>query len=257
MLKLYNLWDLVDSISLSVFVGIPDIHRTNYGKHSSVPTIAPTPHGIDERYSSTPYIFQKPPSATSRPIFAWITSPLTTLWDNGPSGSKEWGKGKDDSKKADYPLGAGRLDPQAVRIVGFMACDADDYYTHFNLEDEMGAIAAGIEWLKPRTEIAGSVWVNDLDASKWIAVLRASLYNAILPTWFLHPSRGTFEDFSRVEVKDFKLRDFAVATGLISDEIDQLLPQIYTGTDEDPFFAQCDGWLSAASSYLDILKPLP
>jgi len=250
-LQVYNLWNLIDSLSLAAFTGAADFYRSAPGSFSDTQEILLPAWTPDERYvaSSLPArgggVVHR-----ERNVFAWLTAPLSGLYENGPSASKGWGRTVDDEKKIKYPYKAGRQNPQAVQIVGFVGMGPDGAEVVLNVDNEISSISQGLTWIAKRRE--QKIWVDDLASFQSLAVYRASLYNAVVPDWLVCGGKSNLKDIGSLDEADghWTVGNLAQAKGIVIDGSSVATPPLYCGQGEANIKDAAVIWGDAVEAFL-------
>lgn len=258
-LKLYNLWNLLDSMSLAVFTGTADVVRGGAGVGLDSSALPALPWAPSERYEAYPVPQRLTATATESDarVFTWLTAPVPSLFNDGPSATREWGQISSEDAKLKYPHQSGRQNPQAVRIVGAIGADADGVTFVFDRDDEAKAICDGLQWLNDR--LGGArIWVQDMAGFRALAVYRASLYNGIVPTWVTYGQRDSLCDLSRLEAAGldkgsaWTIGNVAAARAMVSDASQVAHPPLYCGQAEDELREASLIWMDAARLFLSL-----
>lgn len=144
MLRRYNIFNLQDTASLMVALGVSTSRRLTPNRFTS-----PSPFDFDPAFvESIPEgALHDVEMPKSHAVASWITAPRRGLFSEGPSPSKGWKANLSDSAKLSYPHDSGRLDPRAMRIVGMVIAGPDSQEGVFNTEDEVTAIRDGLDLL--------------------------------------------------------------------------------------------------------------
>ena len=253
-LMCYNLWNLIDSLSLAVFSGAGEYFGNNSGEYSLTATVPSRPWVAAPQYS--------PKRAPMRggcsvqewryPVFSWITAPVPGLFESGVSATRGWGRISTDEGKLAYPYTSGRQNPQATMIVGFIGFDGASKAVFLDTENEIAAIGAGLSWLGERKDDV-HVWIDDLDGFRSMAVYRASLYNAITPEWVFFGRKDHFKSIQAMETKDsghWTLANVAQSKGVVERGEDVAAPPLFCGQDLDCLTNQASVWAESVEMFI-------
>lgn len=253
-LMCYNLWNLIDSLSLAVFSGAGEYFGSQSGEFSLAATMPSRPWVKSPRYSPKPVPMRGGCSVKEwqHPVFAWVTAPVPGLFESGVSASRGWGRISTDEAKLDYPYTTGRQNPQATMIVGFIGFDGTSKAVFLNSENEIDAISKGLSWLCERKDEV-HVWVDDLEGFRAMTVYRASLYNAITPEWVFFGGKDHLKSIQSLATKDsghWTLANVAQSKGAVERGDDILFPPLFCGQDLDCLTDQAGVWADSAEMFI-------
>ena len=253
-LMCYNLWNLIDSLSLAVFSGAGDFFGVHGGEFARETSIPRRPWTGSLQYSPKPV--PKRGGATVNewkyPIFTWITAPVPGLFESGLSATRGWGRISTEEAKLAYPHTTGRQNPQATMIVGFIGFDGTANEVFLNAEDEIDAIGKGISWLEERKD-SFQIWVDDIEGFRAMTVYRASLYNAITPEWVFFGRKDHMKSIQALETKEsghWTLANVAQSKDVVECGADIVAPPLYCGQDLNRLADHASVWASAAQTFI-------
>lgn len=248
-LKLYNLWDLLDTLSLAAFSGLADhLRETPSTVALDSPTLPVLPWVNDGVYQVEPDpVITGEPLKANASYFSWITAPVTGLWSQGPSSSSAWGIITTEEAMRAYPLHSGRQDPRAVQIVGSICCSGAENRLFFHPDDEVLAINSSLAWLDTQRKSSSTVWTSDPTAARALVTIRSSCHNGIVPTW-LNFEKSAFSDLRHLLPRDTNLAGYAEARKFFKTKLFD--SPSYCGQSQDTLMASVKVWSSVVSDLL-------